>query len=573
VVKAFDVAAQTVLAALRTGQAGQPVAARVTAQLDADHGRIEILITRMLSAAATWFESRPERLTSFGGVETGHVSTLTLFEGGQSALISVGCCATNQPLLELIVWGNRGILSWEHDHGFLTDKDQHEAVLSDKEKQLYDYVHASTESGQPIRISASGSVEPHRTIPGQTRSGGRPSRTVSSSPEPVAQKPPYGVLLVAGDHTHQPQYAEGLAADKRCRLIGLTDEEEITPRRRRLNEQLALRLGIPVLPSLHQALHRDDVHIVSICAEPIRRGRIIVEAARAGKHLYLDKPLAANLADADAIRNAVSEAGVVSHMWSFVHSDTVDRMQREIQPARLGELTAFHADLCFAKGPVGTAVLDKRRRELSVPERYELVDSKRELSNVGVYPLVSLLCVQDKSVRRVCATTGNYFFQEHQTNNMEDFGQMLLELEDGSVASISAGRTGWRSLPAGGLNRTCLIGTTQTAILDAHRPRISVWADVVPWMAPERDPEDPMGMWGGAPKADQFIPKPRQTWITPPAAESASDVAWFLDCIESGRRSNVSADVAATATEILLAAYQSAATGDVVDLPLSRDSG
>ena len=51
-----------------------------------------------------------------------------------------------------------------------------------------------------------------------------------------------------------------------------------------------------------------------------------------------------------------------------------------------------------------------------------------------------------------------------------------------------------------------------------------------------------------------------------------SDVTWFLDCIESGRPSDVSAKVAAMATEILLAGYQSAATGNVVDLPLPREA-
>ena len=570
--KAFEIASKTVLAALRTGQVGTPVAVRVTAQLDADHGRIERLIARVLSAAATWFDSRPEQVTSFGRVETGHVSTLTLFQGGQSALISAGCCAASQRLLELVVWGNRGILSWDHDRGFSVDTD-HESALSDDEKQIYEYVHASVGSQNSIHISASGSIDPGRENSGQTGSSKSPLRSASGEPKLRAQKPPFGVLLVAGDHTHQPQYAQSLASDDRCRLVGLTDEADLTPRRTRLNEQLARRLGVPLLPNLQQALHRDDVHIVSICAEPVRRGRIIVQAAEAGKHLYLDKPLAATLADADAIRKAVRDAGVVSHMWSFVHSDVVARMRPVIQPVRLGELTAFHADLCFAKGPVGTSDLSQRRQETSAPERYELMESKRELSNVGVYPLASLLCVQDKAVRRVCATTGNYFFREHQTNNMEDFGQMLLELEDGTIATISAGRTGWRSLPAGGLNRTTMIGTKQVAVVDAHRPRISVWADVDPWTAPERDPEDPMGMWGGAPKQDRFIPMPRQAWITPPAEDSESDVAWFLDCIESGRSSDVSADVAATATEVLLAAYQSAATGSVVDLPLSRSHG
>src|SRR5690606_11768788 len=120
----------------------------------------------------------------------------------------------------------------------------------------------------------------------------------SAGPRPTAHKtltpqpPPYGVLLVAGDQTHQPGYAEALAADGRCRLIGLADDANIPARRRSLNEQLAARLGVPMFDDLATALRRDDVHIVSVCAEPYRRGSIAVQAAEAGKHLYLDKPLA-----------------------------------------------------------------------------------------------------------------------------------------------------------------------------------------------------------------------------------------------------------------------------------------
>ena len=569
----FDVASQTVQAALQTGQAGQPVAARVIVHLEADHGRIERLAARILNNVSMWFEGRPERLTTFGDVETGQLSTLAVFAGGQTALISVGCCTTADPLLELVVWGNRGIVSWEHDCGLQSNENHLEPNLSDSEKQLFNHVQESVHAVGSIRIGEKHLAEPVARKSGPVQRRHRTEISASSGSKPRAQKPPYGVLLIAGDHTHQPQYAASLDSDPRCRLIGLTDEDNVTPRRRRLNEQLAERLSIPFLPDLHQALHRDDVQIVSVCAEPIRRGRIIIQAAQAGKHLYLDKPLAATLAEADAIREAVDEAGIVSHMWSFVHSDAVARTRRELRSARLGDLKAFHADVCFAKGQSGTAALDARRQETSVPERYELLDSKRELSNVGVYPLVSLLCLQDKTVRRVCATTGNYFFREHQANNMEDFGQMLLELDDGTVATISAGRTGWKSCPAGGLNRTTLVGTKQMATIDVHRPRVSVWADAEEWKAPERDPEDPMGMWGGAPKADRFMAKPKQEWVTPPVSEMNSDAAWFLDCIETGRLSDVSVHVAATATEILLAGYRSAATGTVVDLPLPRGAG
>jgi predicted dehydrogenase len=311
------------------------------------------------------------------------------------------------------------------------------------------------------------------------------------------------------------------------------------------------------------------VHVVSICAEPERRGPLIVQAARSGKHLYLDKPLAGSLGEADAALAAIRAAGVLSQMWSLVHTGHADRVKEAVRAGLTGELIAVHQDLCFAKGQAGTAMLGRPRHEARTPRHYERADSKRELTNVGVYPLVQLLWLTGRRVRRIRATTGNYFFGEHQQNDMEDFGQMLLELEGGLVATISAGRTGWRSHPAAGLNRACLIGRRDAAVFDADRPRIEVWADVEPWTAPRRDPGDPMGMWA-TPPPEPFRPRPKQAWIVPAPVRANDDIKRFQDCIEAGRASDVPAALGAEATEVLLAAYRSAATGEVVTLPLPR---
>lgn len=544
----FDSAIQTIEDGLKTAQIGQPVAVRIVAHLGTDHRQIERLAANALAHATKWLGGEPERLTVSGSIESGQITTLASFDGGQTALVSAGSCGVDRPILAIEVWCNRGILSWEDDR-FASNESHEEPALSEKATTLLRRIQSSLKS--PPSKPASGTV--HR-------------ENVASATPRRALPPPYGVLLVAGDHTHQPNYAEALASDGRCRLVGLTDEADVTPRRKRLNEQLAKRLRIPVLPDLREALARDDVHIVSICAEPIRRGPIAVLAAQAGKHLYLDKPLAGSLDDADSIVAAVRQAGVVGHMFSQVHNDAANRVRTLAKSGELGELTAVHFDLCFAKGYPGTAKLGTPRAESRVPKRFELVESKRELSNVGVYPLVQLLTLVGRSVERVTATTGNYFFAEHRKNDMEDFGQMLLELEGGLVASISVGRTGWRSHPGGALNRVSLIGAKGCALVDAHRPRVEVWGDVEPWSPPERNPEDPMGMWATPPE-HPFNAEPRQSWLRPPSANHA-DASHFLDCIEQGRESVVSAEVAAAATEILMAGYQSAATRGTVTLPL-----
>ena len=229
----------------------------------------------------------------------------------------------------------------------------------------------------------------------------------------------------------------------------------------------------------------------------------------------------------------------------------------------LGQLQAIHFDLSFAKGPAGTVPIDRPRRERPRPQRFETVDSKRELYNVGVYSLVLLHWLSGRRVRRVHAATANYFFAEHQRNDMEDFAVALVELEGDLIATMSCGRTGWRSHPMGGLNRTCVVGSEGGVSIDAYRPRVEVWADELPWLPPRRHPQDPMGFWKST--FEEAKGAPKQAWLTPDGA-GKSDVAHFLDCVEQGRQSEVSAEVAAEVVKVLMACYESAATGRFVTL-------
>src|SRR6185312_1923269 len=105
---------------------------------------------------------------------------------------------------------------------------------------------------------------PTRPIPASRPAGRSPSHRAGSHAQGV--KPPFGVLLIAGGATHQENYAAALAADPRCRLVGLADEPGLSPRRQAWNERLAHELKIPVLPDLDAALARDDVQVVSVCA-------------------------------------------------------------------------------------------------------------------------------------------------------------------------------------------------------------------------------------------------------------------------------------------------------------------
>jgi predicted dehydrogenase len=378
----------------------------------------------------------------------------------------------------------------------------------------------------------------------------------------------YGVLLVAGSHTHQENYGADFAADRRCRIIAVTDEPDVDPWRHELNERLAKSLSISYIPDLATTLAQKDVDVVSICAPPERRGRIAVQCARAGKHLYLDKPLVPRLHEADVLIAAVEKAGVKSHMFSFITRPWARAAKSLLQSKRLGQLRAIHADTFFAKGRSGTARLGARRKEEYPPQRHQLIEAKRELDNVGVYPITLIRWLTGRRFRTVLGITANYFFQEHQKHNVEDFGLLSCTMDDGLAVTIAAGRCGWTSHPAGGVNRLVLVGSERTVVIDANRPRLELFTDETPWAPPGVHPQDPMGFWMST--QDEVHTRVKKSWVPVGPAE-LSDVAYFLDRLDTRHDSEMNVAEAALATEVLLAGYRSAAAGEVVTLPLPRE--
>ncbi len=379
----------------------------------------------------------------------------------------------------------------------------------------------------------------------------------------------FGVLLVSGRLTHQENYALNLRDDPRCTLLGLTDEAGVDPEREQLNRQFAGDMEIPYWPDLDDALARDDVHIVSICAEPERRGRIAARCADAGKHVYVDKPMTPYLDAADAVVAAVERAGVRSQMFSNNYQAWVQEAVQAVGSGELGDLVAIHVDNLFAKGPSGTATLGSPRKAVYQPIISNFVDTKAELYAMGVYAIGLVRLISGRAVETVYGSTANYFFAAHQGHNVEDFGFLSMTLEGGATATITGGRVGWTSHPAGGANQIYLVGTRGSLLVDANRPRLELYSSDPPWTAPPVNPRDPMGFWRTA--QEEVNAQPKRT-LAPFSnlLESRSDASHFIDCIVEERESGMNVREAAMLTEILLAGYMSAAEGRVVRLPLDR---
>lgn len=77
-------------------------------------------------------------------------------------------------------------------------------------------------------------------------------------------------------------------------------------------ERLAAELGVPhATTDANEVLGRDDIDGVLITAPARSHTDLVVAAAAAGKHVFVEKPMAVTLADADRAIAAADEAGVV----------------------------------------------------------------------------------------------------------------------------------------------------------------------------------------------------------------------------------------------------------------------
>lgn len=89
---------------------------------------------------------------------------------------------------------------------------------------------------------------------------------------------------------------------------------------------------------------RDDVDIVNVCTPNYLHREQVLAALEAGKHVYCDKPLAMNAAEAEQMANAANKAGTTCQVtFHLRYSPAILRAKQLVDEGFLGDITAFRA--------------------------------------------------------------------------------------------------------------------------------------------------------------------------------------------------------------------------------------
>lgn len=383
-------------------------------------------------------------------------------------------------------------------------------------------------------------------------------------PTPDSPDTCYGVLLLSfSRHSHQRNFVPLYTRHPQTRIIAVADDDAtIDEDLRHLNQLWADQLGVPYIRIVDEALARADVHIVSVAHDVERRSQLALRSAMAGKHLWIDKFAGATLDEYDHLIEAVDAAGVTAIVPSFAYGSLLRQARAILASGALGQLLGCHVDLHFAKGhprPLGP----QRPFRGADDGHWKYPELKRELLTVGSYS-VGLLQACLGPARRVHAAAGAHFFPEHAATGTEDFAALTMVDDQNRLGTLSAGRVGMGSHPAGGASRAWLVGSEATAVIDAKRPAIQSYLrqDVVALQRPP-SAKDPMG-WATGTAA-----------LEPPVDDDPAGLATgledFIEALNTGRAPLYSLRDARLNMEILLAGYRSAKTGTEIPLPLTQE--
>lgn len=295
-------------------------------------------------------------------------------------------------------------------------------------------------------------------------------------------------------------------------------------------DETAADFGVPCEPDLEALLDRTDVDAVCLCTPSGLHAEQTLAAARAGKHVLVEKPMALRLADADAMIAACREAGVRLGV-SF---------QRRTDPAIRELHDAIRA------GELGRLVLGTASVPYFRPQSYYdsaawrgtwSLDGGGALMNQGIHLVDLLLWLMGGEAEVVGATGG---VVDHE-----------IEVEDCVVAALRF---------SGGARGT-LVATTAAAPGFPHRVEVygtrggaQIEGDgLVRWEgeAPRIRPRAPTSMGAGSGASPTGIGTLGHALI----------MRDFVDAIREGREPLVSGEEGRRSLALILDVYAAAGLG------------
>jgi UDP-N-acetyl-2-amino-2-deoxyglucuronate dehydrogenase len=294
------------------------------------------------------------------------------------------------------------------------------------------------------------------------------------------------------------------------------------------------KLGCDWTTDYRDMLRRDDIHVIGIYTPSGLHRDIAIEAAEAGKHCIITKPLEVTLERMDAMIAAAEKAK------TKIATEYVVRYQ----PGNYALYRAVH------DGRLGKLIIGEFTEKLYRPQWYYERDggwrAKREIAGGGTVVLQTIHQIDQMMwlmgpVESVTAKTGTYATQIES----EDAAIALIRFRSGAMAMVVGTTTFRNDKPPGVYGG----GTVRRLELNGDLGAARIDDETMTMLTIEGNPD-----------------VPRE--VDPPAANVFEDFVHWVHDDSYASATLVKAEESRASMEIVLAIYESGRTGKTVTLPL-----
>lgn len=277
-------------------------------------------------------------------------------------------------------------------------------------------------------------------------------------------------------------------------------------------------------------LGRKDIDIIDICLPHHLHAKVAIDAAEAGKHVLVEKPIATTLKDADTMIKTAKKAGVkfmVAENHAFIPAHMLAK--ELVDQGKIGRVFLAKAYEIVGDVPV----------EYSWKTSPEAVGS---LLDMGVHRFFVLRWIMGE-IKSVFAFAEKLTCELDTTN--DDTAVIALRFKNGALGEVDL-TSGALSEPT---NRLELYGTKGTIIED------HMWEQPLMYCSQQPDFETEGWVKPGV----EHAPFPGYYGIS-----FRNEVEHFVDCVLNDTQPKVTGEDGRAALNIALHAYKSVKTGKVV---------
>lgn len=236
---------------------------------------------------------------------------------------------------------------------------------------------------------------------------------------------PTPIAIVGCAHIHTPKFVAMLLARHDVAVSRVWDHDGARASR------TAADLGSSVATDVAQVWNDDDIRAVVIGSETVHHRELALAAVAAGKHLFVEKPLAIRSGDAWEMATAIEAADVIFSTGYFLRGQRAHRFLRdEIAAGRFGTITRIEASVAHAGALRG--MFDDEWRWMT--------DSRLAgfgaLGDMGTHAVDLILWLLGYPDEPITATAWTHV-PDTRPGSVDDLGQAEMAMAGGMLASIA----------------------------------------------------------------------------------------------------------------------------------------